>query len=83
MRGVAEKVKLYTDIPVSVGIAPSKTLAKMGSKFAKQYKGYRSVCMIEMKTNEEKLWSYSNLQMYGASADRHWPNSITWEYTRP
>jgi len=51
MRGVAEKVKLYTDIPVSVGIAPSKTLAKMGSKFAKQYKGYRSVCMID---NDEK-----------------------------
>jgi len=51
MRGVAEKVKLYTDIPVSVGVAPSKTLAKMGSKFAKQYKGYRSVCMID---NEDK-----------------------------
>ena len=51
MRGVAEKVKLYTDIPVSVGIAPSKTLAKMGSKFAKQYKGYRSVCMID---NDDK-----------------------------
>ncbi|EJW99858.1 UmuC protein, partial [gut metagenome] len=51
MRSVAEKVKLYTDIPVSVGIAPTKTLAKIGSKFAKQYKGYRSVCMID---NEEK-----------------------------
>ncbi|MCL3854163.1 Y-family DNA polymerase [Parabacteroides sp. GYB001] len=51
MRGVAEKVKLYTDIPVSVGVAPSKTLAKMGSKFAKQYKGYQSVCMID---NEDK-----------------------------
>ena len=51
MRGVVEKVKLYTDIPVSVGIALSKTLAKMGSKFAKQYKGYRSVCMID---NDEK-----------------------------
>ena len=51
MRGVAEQVKLYTDIPVSVGVAPSKTLAKMGSKFAKQYKGYQSVCMID---NEDK-----------------------------
>lgn len=51
MRTVAEKVKLYTDIPVSVGIAPSKTLAKMGSKLSKKYKGYRSVCMID---NDEK-----------------------------
>lgn len=51
MRGVVEKVRLYTDIPVSVGIAHTKTLAKIGSKFAKQYKGYRSVCLID---NEEK-----------------------------
>lgn len=29
MRGVVEKVQLYTDIPVSVGIAPTKTLAKI------------------------------------------------------
>lgn len=28
---------------VSVGIAPTRTLAKIGSKFAKKYKGYRSV----------------------------------------
>ena len=47
MRGVAERIKLWTDIPVSVGIAPTKTLAKMGSKFAKQYKGYRGVCVID------------------------------------
>ena len=47
MRNIVEKIRLYTDIPVSVGIAPSKTLAKMGSKYAKQYAGYRSVCLIE------------------------------------
>jgi len=51
MRGVAGKIKLYTDIPVSVGIASTKTLAKIGSKFAKQYKGYHDVCMID---NDEK-----------------------------
>ena len=47
MREVAGRIKLWTDIPVSVGVAPTKTLAKMGSKFAKKYKGYRSVCMID------------------------------------
>lgn len=51
MRDIAVRIKTWTDIPVSVGIAPSKTLAKMGSKFAKKYKGYRSVCMID---NDEK-----------------------------
>lgn len=54
MRGVAEKVRLWTDIPVSVGIAPSKTLAKMGSKFAKQYRGYRGVCMIDTEEKRRK-----------------------------
>jgi len=51
MRTVAQRIALYTDIPVNVGIAPTKTLAKVGSKFAKKYKGYRSVCMID---SEEK-----------------------------
>ena len=54
MRGVVEKIRLYTDIPVSVGIAPSKTLAKVGSKFAKKFKGYRSVCMIDSEEKRRK-----------------------------
>ncbi|MCF0176752.1 MAG: Y-family DNA polymerase [Bacteroidales bacterium] len=54
MRGVVEKIRLYTDIPVSVGIAPSKTLAKVGSKFAKNYRGYRSVCMIDSDEKRRK-----------------------------
>lgn len=54
MREVAERIRLWTDIPVSVGIAPSKTLAKMGSKFAKKYKGYRSVCAIDTEEKRRK-----------------------------
>ena len=54
MREVVEKVRLWTEIPMSVGIAPSKTLAKIGSKFAKQYKGYRSVCMIDTDEKRRK-----------------------------
>lgn len=54
MRRVVEKVRLYTDIPVSVGIASTKTLAKVGSRFAKQYKGYRSVCMIDSEEKRRK-----------------------------
>ena len=61
MRSVVEKVRLYTDIPVSVGIAPSKTLAKMGSKFAKNYKGYRSVCMIDTEEKRRKALALFDL----------------------
>ena len=54
MRDVANRIKLWTDVPVSVGIAPTKTLAKMGSKFAKQYKGYRGVCLIDSDEKRRK-----------------------------
>ena len=61
MRGVVEKVRLYTDIPVSVGIAHTKTLAKIGSKFAKQYKGYRSVCLIDSEEKRRKALALFDL----------------------
>ena len=54
MRDTAQRIKLCTDIPVSVGIAPTKTLAKMGSKFAKNYKGYHGVCMIDTDEKRRK-----------------------------
>lgn len=54
MREVADRIRLWTDIPVSIGIAPTKTLAKMGSKFAKQYPGYHSVCLINTEEKRRK-----------------------------
>ncbi len=54
MRQLRERIRLCTDIPVSVGIAPTKTLAKIGSKFAKQYGGYRGVCMIDTDEKRRK-----------------------------
>ncbi len=54
MQNVRERILLCTDIPVSIGIAPSKTLAKVGSKFAKRYEGYRGVCMIDSEKKRRK-----------------------------
>ena len=62
MRDVAGRIKLWTDIPVSVGIAPTKTLAKVGSKFAKQYPGYRSVCLIDTEEKRRKALSLLPLE---------------------
>ena len=42
-----KKIKQYVGIPVSIGLAPNKTLAKMASHFAKKYQGYRHCCMID------------------------------------
>jgi len=61
MRDVADRIRLWTDIPVSVGIAPSKTLAKIGSKFAKNYRGYRSVCVIDTEEKRRKALSVFDL----------------------
>ena len=41
-------------IPISLGIAPTKTLAKMASVFAKKYKGYKGVCIIDTDEKREK-----------------------------
>lgn len=43
-----------TGIPISLGIAPTKTLAKMASKFAKKHKGYKGVCLIDTDEKREK-----------------------------
>lgn len=48
---IVKAVTKGTGIPVSMGIAPTKTLAKIASKFAKKYKGYDGVCLID---SEEK-----------------------------
>lgn len=61
MRDVANRILLWTDIPVSVGVAPTKTLAKMGSKYAKQFKGYRNVCMIDTDEKRRKALALFDL----------------------
>ncbi len=46
-----KKIRQQVGMPVSIGLAPNKTLAKMASHFAKKYQGYRHCCMID---NDEK-----------------------------
>lgn len=50
-RDIVRTVRRHTGIPVSVGIAPTKTLAKVAARFAKKYPGYRGACVID---NEER-----------------------------
>jgi DNA polymerase V len=51
---LSRKVQKWTGIPVSVGIAPTKTLAKIASKFAKRYAGYKGCCLIDTDEKREK-----------------------------
>lgn len=50
---IVRRVKQDTGIPTSLGIAPTKTLAKIASHFAKKYSGYKSVCIID--NNEKRI----------------------------
>lgn len=54
-----ERIFKSTAMPVSIGIAPTKTLAKMASHFAKKYKGYNHCCLID---SEEK--AHKAMQLY-------------------
>lgn len=43
---LAAKVRRWVGVPVSMGIAPTKTLAKVAVKYAKKYPGYNKCCRI-------------------------------------
>lgn len=52
-RELIVRIRRGTGIPVSIGIAPTKTLAKIASHFAKRYPGYRGVCLMD--TDEKRI----------------------------
>ena len=51
------KIRRWTGIPVSIGIAETKTLGKVANHFAKKYKGYHGVCMIDTPEKMHKALS--------------------------
>ena len=51
---LAKNIERSTGIPVTIGLAHTKTLAKMASKFGKKHKGYQSCCMIDTEEKREK-----------------------------
>ena len=48
-----KRIKQSVGMPVSIGLAPNKTLAKMASHFAKRYPGYRHCCLVD--TDEKRV----------------------------
>lgn len=49
---LVKDIRRGVGIPISIGIASSKTLAKVASKYAKKYAGYHGVC--EIRTEEQR-----------------------------
>lgn len=53
-RNIVYTVRKNTGIPASMGIAPTKTLAKVANKFAKKYRGYKGVCIIDTESKRKR-----------------------------
>lgn len=54
---ISSDVLRAVGIPISIGIAETKTLAKIASKFAKKYKGYQGCCLIDTEEHRHKALS--------------------------
>ena len=63
---LVKKIGTWTGMPVSIGMAPTRTLAKAAVWFAKKWKGYNKVCIIENEEQREKaLKSLSIEEVWG------------------
>lgn len=51
---LSKKVLKWTGIPVTIGIAKTKTLAKVAARFGKNYPGYMKCCIIGTDDQREK-----------------------------
>lgn len=54
---LVRKIKRDVGVPVSVGIAPNRTLAKVAARFAKKYLGYKGACVIDTAEKARKALS--------------------------
>lgn len=76
-RTIGHTIRRNTGIPVSIGIAPTKTLAKIASKLAKQYPKLDGCCYMHRPEDIEKVLGKFPLQdvwgigrRYGRMFDR-------------
>lgn len=58
---IVREVTRGTGIPVSAGIAPTKTLAKVANKFAKKYPAYNRLCIIDTEDKRTKALQLTDI----------------------
>lgn len=74
MREMVEKIRLWTDIPVSVGIARTKTLAKVASKFAKSILATGQYVSLTTMRNAGRHCQCLISRIFGELAGALWRN---------
>lgn len=60
-REIVRRIRRCTGIPTALGLAPTRTLAKIASKFAKKYPAYRHVCAIDNDIKRRKALAMTSL----------------------
>lgn len=58
---LVHQIRKWVGVPVSIGIADTKTLAKVASHFAKKYSGYKGVCAIDSEEKRLKALSMTEI----------------------
>ena len=53
-----KRIRKEVGIPISIGLAPNKTLAKIASKLAKKFEAYKHCCMIDNDYKREKALAW-------------------------
>lgn len=48
-------------LPISIGVGSTKTLAKLGTHYAKKHKGYEGVCIIDTEEKRKKALTLCSL----------------------
>lgn len=77
-----------TGIHVSLGIAPTKTLAKVANKFAKKYKAYKGVCIIDSDEKKEKALKLTEIgDVWGIGRQyskklQYYSINTAWDFTQ-
>lgn len=85
---IVRTTKRNTGIPVSLGIAPTKTLAKVANKFAKRYKAYQGVCIIDTDKKREKALKLTEIgDVWGIGRQfskklQYYSINTAWDFTQ-
>lgn len=57
-----KRVKREVGMPISIGLAPNKTIAKIASKLAKKYEAYHHCCTIDTDYKREKALEWCPIE---------------------
>ena len=76
-RDLVDKIKKWVGVPVSIGVAPTKTLAKIASHFAKKHKGYNGVCLMDTDAKRLKALALTPIDDVWGVGRRLAPKMLT------